>query len=203
MTVEQTRTKLSEAQALSVAAESADIFRGLLAAGAPVEQQAATAYGVFSDLLDQVRRPEEALTVMLEALALRRWLYDTHGSLSAALDLLGALGSMDDRLMDFDRPADVRAVIEVRAQQSAVAALSCSDAAVQLYRELAKQYLNSYHKELAASLTDHAARLSAAGRKVGGLQGRPRGQTDDEQKQLSRRSATQDDRCMTGATRSA
>ena len=105
----------SDESALGAAREAADIFRRLVVDRPGVyESDAANAYGTLSDLLEQTDQPDEALSVMKDALAIQRWRFDQGGSLSVALDLVGALHMMDDRLLDVGPPADKMAVVEER-----------------------------------------------------------------------------------------
>lgn len=99
-------------EALAAAQESADVFWRLRAQDPDAhEVDAALAYGVLSDLLDEADRPDDALAAMLETLELWRGRYRRDPSLATGLDLLGSLGMMDDRLMDVDRP-DLRASVD-------------------------------------------------------------------------------------------
>lgn len=95
----------------AAAQEAADIFRRLQAQDPDAHQdEAASALAVLSDALED-EDPERALTVLQDALELRRRLYQGDPTLATGLDLLGSLGKMDDRLMDVDRP-DLQAGID-------------------------------------------------------------------------------------------
>lgn len=100
-----------EKEAVTAGRESVEIFRRLLAAEpAAHEFEAANACSTYSALLDQTGRPDEAFSVMQEALVLRRSVFTRDGSLDNAIALFNGLSEMDDRLEDVDRP-DIEAAV--------------------------------------------------------------------------------------------